>query len=132
MENEIIYSAMIPTEPKTKKNGQKIIIHPKTRKPMVIQSEAYNLYESQAGWFIKRPKSGTIDYPVNVRCIFYRKDYHRVDLTNLLEAIDDILVKYKVIKDDCFTILAGHDGSRVMVDREKPRTEIYIEKLRDV
>lgn len=129
---EIIYSAMIPIEPKTKKNSQKIIENKKTKRLMVVQSDQYKLYESHAGWFLRKPKEGAISQPVNIRCIFYRKDRHRVDLTNLLEAIDDILVKYKVIKDDSFNILAGHDGSRVRIDKENPRTEIYIETIDDV
>ena len=45
---------------------------------------------------------------------------------NLLEAVDDILVKYGVLKDDNFKIIKSHDGSTVEVDRKRPRTEIEI------
>lgn len=128
--NEVIYEAMIPLNPKTKKNNQRIITNRKTGKPFIIQSEEYKLYEQDAGWFLKKPEK-PIDYPVNIQCTFYRVSARRTDLTNLLEAIDDILVKYKVIEDDCFTILAGHDGSRVLVDKEHPRTEIRITKIED-
>lgn len=121
-----IYEAMIPIEPKTKKNHQKII--QVKGKPIIVQSDAYRQYEKDAGWFLKRLRE-PITEPVNIRCLFYRKTARRVDLTNLLEAIDDILVKYKIIADDDFKILAGHDGSRVLIDREKPRTEIYIEEI---
>lgn len=120
-----IYQAMIPLNPKTKKNSQKIISNPKTRRPMVVQSEEYKQYERDAGWFLK-PPAEPISVPVNIRCTFYRDSRRRIDLTNLLEAIDDILVKYKVIKDDNFEIIAGHDGSRVNIDKEHPRTEIVI------
>ena len=51
---------------------------------------------------------------------------HQVDLTNLQAAIDDILVHYKVIKDDNYSIIVSHDGSRVFYDKEHPRTEVYI------
>lgn len=34
------------------------------------------------------------------------------------------------VKDDTFTILAGHDGSRVLVDKDNPRTEIEITRMR--
>ncbi len=127
---EILYSAMIPMEPKTKKNSQKIITNPKTKRPMIIQGDAFKQYEQEAGWFLKRPH-GTppIAEPVNIRCLFYRKTRRRVDLTNLLEAIDDILVKYRIIADDDFEIIAGHDGSRVLIDKDNPRTEVYIEKI---
>ena len=123
-----IFEAMIPLDPKVKKNNQKIITNSKTKAPMIVQNDRYRQYERDAGWFLRKPKQ-PIDYPVNVRCIFYRQTARRVDLTNLLEAIDDILVKYGVLKDDNFQIIAGHDGSRVYIDREKPRTEIYIETI---
>ena len=120
----IVYEAMIPLNPKTKKNHQKIITI--KGRPMIVQSEAYREYEKNAGWFLKKP-SKPIDYPVQVKCVFYRDSRRRCDLTNLLEAIDDILVKYKVLADDSFNIIYSHDGSRVLVDKEKPRTEITIE-----
>lgn len=124
----ILYQAMIPLNPKTKKNSQKIIINPKTRRPMIVQSEEYKQYERDAGWFLK-PPAEPLSGRLNIRCIFYRDSRRRVDLTNLLEAIDDILVKYKIIKDDNFEIIAGHDGSRVLVDKDHPRTEIAIFEL---
>ena len=52
-----------------------------------------------------------------------------VDLTNLEEAIDDILVKYGVLKDDNSRILVSHDGSRVLYDKDNPRTEVTIRFL---
>ena len=127
----ILYQTMIPLNPKTKKNNQQILYNSKTKKPFVAQNKAYKQYEKDAGWFV-RWRNLPIKQPVNVRCIFYRKDVIRCDLTNLLEAIDDILVKYGVLADDNFNIIAGHDGSRVFVDRENPRTEIVIEDIADV
>lgn len=53
----------------------------------------------------------------------------RVDLTNLLEAIDDVLVKYEVLKDDNSEIITSHDGSRVLYDKDNPRTEVVIKFL---
>ena len=123
---ELVYKVSIPLEPKTKKNNLQII-KTKDNKRKVIQSAAYNNYEKQALWFL-RPLG--IDYPVNIKCLFYRTDYHRFDLTNALEAIDDILVKKKTIADDDFKILVGHDGSRVFIDKEHPRTEVYIYKVK--
>ena len=123
--SDIVYQAIIPIHPITKKNNQKIITNRRTNRPMIIQNEKYTTYENQAGWFLRKPKQ-PIDYPVNIECRFYRKNAVRCDLTNLLEAIDDVLVKYGIIKDDAFTILQSHDGSRVYVDKDKPRTEIII------
>ena len=53
----------------------------------------------------------------------------RVDLVNLLECTDDVLVNYGVIKDDNSTIVVSHDGSRVLYDKDRPRTEIIITRI---
>lgn len=55
-------------------------------------------------------------------------DSRRVDLTNLLEAIDDVLVHTRVLEDDNSNIIVSHDGSRVLYDKENPRTEVYISR----
>lgn len=127
----ILYQSLIPLNPRTKKNNQKIIKNPKTKALMIVQNDRYKAYERDAGWFLKKIPE-PINEPVNVKCIFYRDTERRVDLTNLLEAIDDILIHYKILSDDNFKVIAGHDGSRVYVDREKPRTEIEITRITDI
>ena len=126
----IIYQGLISLNPKTKKNNQQIAYNPKTKRYFIAQGKEYLNYEKEAGWFLRKPPVSISDR-VNIKCLFYRDSERRVDLTNLLEAIDDILVKYKIISDDNYKIIAGHDGSRVYVDRSNPRTEIYIETLED-
>ena len=49
-------------------------------------------------------------------------------VTNMLEAIDDVMVKAGLLADDNYTIIQSHDGSRVLYDKENPRTIIEIEK----
>lgn len=127
----ILYEAMIPLDPKTKKNNQRILYNTKTKKPFIQQSSTYKRYERDAGWFLKKLPQ-PISEPVNVKCIFYREKEIRCDLTNLLESIDDILVHYRILKDDNFHIIAAHDGSRVYIDRERPRTEIEITRMTDI
>ena len=56
----------------------------------------------------------------------------KCDLTNHLEAIDDIMVKAGLLADDNFTVVESHDGSRVLYDKERPRTEIIITKNNEV
>lgn len=51
------------------------------------------------------------------------------DLTNMLEAIDDVMVKAGLLKDDNYKIIAAHDGSRVLYDKSNPRTEVCIERI---
>lgn len=125
----ILYQSLIPLNPRTKKNNQKIIKNKRTGSLMVVQNDRYLQYERDAGWFLKKIPQ-PISEPVNVKCVFYRDSERKVDLNNLLEAITDILVKYKVILDDNYRIVAGHDGSRVLVDKDNPRTEIEITRMR--
>lgn len=125
---------VIPLAPVTKKNSQTIAINRKTGKPFVLPSKKYQEYEYAAGHFLKAGTAGKLvkartdarQYPVNVKCLFYMPTRRRVDLTNLLEAIDDILTTYNVLPDDNSKYLGGHDGSRVLYDKDNPRTEIYI------
>ena len=129
----ILYEAMIPLDPKTKKNNMEI----KYRQsrggyaiPFISQSETYKQYERDCGFFLKKlPKP--INETINIRYTFYRQSQRRCDLSNLIASIDDILVKYGVIEDDNYKIIAGHDGSRVRIDKDKPRTEIIIERLQE-
>lgn len=116
----------IPLQPITKKNHQRIVVHGKRR--MVIPSEQYEQYSIQCGWFLKG-KGMKIDKPCEVTCLFYMKDRRVSDLSNHLESIDDILVKYGVLADDNSRIIVSHDGSRVLYDPQNPRTEVTIRLL---
>lgn len=122
MENHI-YKFSILVEPRTKKNSQQIIVA--GGRPMIIPSKAYKEFESEALWYVPRL---TIDYPVNIKALFYMKTKRKVDLTNLLEALDDVLVKAECVMDDNFHIIQGHDFSRVLYDKDNPRIEVEIER----
>ena len=113
----------IPGCPVSKKNSQQIFKNSKTGQPFITQSKAYKAYEKAAGWFLRPYR---IEYPCNVKAVYFMDSRRRVDLTNLLSATDDILVKYGVLKDDNRNIVAGHDGSRVLYDKQNPRVEITI------
>lgn len=133
---------VIPLNPITKKNSQQILINSKTKKPFIMPSKKYKDYEKSAIFAILKQAyenedlyivkcenylmMRTIEYPVDVKCLFYMGTKRKVDLTNLLEAIDDILVKAEILADDNSTIIVSHDGSRVLYDKENPRTEVYI------
>lgn len=114
-------------EPRTKKNSSRILSG-RAGRPYVAPSKAFVDYEESCLWQIKKPH-GPISARVNVRCVYYMKTSRRVDLVNLLEATCDILVKAGVLEDDHCRIVAGHDGSRVELDRKKPRVEIWIEEM---
>ena len=118
----------IPLIPRSKKNNQQLIRNQKTKKMMLIQSEQYLQYEKECSYFLSKYKTN-IDYPINLKCIFYVRDNRRRDLANYLEAIQDILVKYEVLKDDNYNIVYSLDGTRMYVDKENPRVEIEITKI---
>lgn len=124
--NEVIAKFTVPLPPITKKNSQRIVSI--KGKPCIIPSMQYKEYEGAALWFV--PKRGTpIDFPVNIKCIFFMPNNRSCDLTNHLESIDDVMVKAGLLKDDNYKILASHDGSRVAVDKSNPRTEVEITQL---
>ena len=129
---------VIPGNPTTKKNSRT------ARTGRTKDGRLYH-YQGPSKAFIKYQESAAaslvippalrdkfpIDYPVNVKSIYYRKNWIRCDLTGLHQATDDILVHYGILKDDNFKIVAGHDGSRVYIDPENPRVEITITKMED-
>lgn len=90
---------------------------------MLIASEQYVKYQEDCAPFLKE---ANIDYPVNIKALYYMPTRHSVDLCNLHEALCDVLVHHKVLKDDNSKIIVSMDGSRVLYDKERPRTEIYI------
>lgn len=112
-------------DPRTKKNSQRII-RTKGGRYIPIPSKQYKEYEEAAGPYLEPWKDIKISEPVNVRAHYYMKTRRKVDLTNLHEALHDILVKYGVLEDDNANIVYSTDGSRVYYDKERPRTEIVI------
>ena len=120
--------------PTTKKNSQQIITNPSTGRPMVIQGERFQAYEQaclwQLVWQSAKIKSKLPEPPYNVQCVYYRDSNRRVDLGNLLAATCDILVNAGILPDDNFKVIASHDGSRVLVDKQNPRVEITITEVK--
>ncbi|MBQ9348711.1 MAG: hypothetical protein IJT94_15480 [Oscillibacter sp.] len=116
----------IPLNPVTKKNSQRIIRCGKYSK--IAPSEAYEKYERDAAPFL--PCRGErFNSPCEVVGLFYMKKRIRVDLANLIEALDDLLVAGGVLEDDNSRIVVSHDGSRVLYDPFRPRTEVVIRFL---
>lgn len=117
---------VIKGNPITKKNSQRIVLI--GGRPRVIPSKAYKDYEARAAIYMPKLDK-PIDYAVNVKCIYYMETHRRVDITNLLEASSDILVKYGVLEDDNSLIVWSVDGSRVLYSKTDPRTEIEITRI---
>lgn len=116
----------IPGPPRTKKNSQRIFRNAKTGRPFITRSAAYTDFEAAASYFLKPLPPEPIDSPCRVTCLYYMPTKRIVDLTNLMEATHDVLVKCGVLADDNSRIVVSVDGSRVLYDKENPRTEIEI------
>lgn len=116
----------IELQPVTKKNHP--IITSRGGYPKLLPSKQFTQYQKDCSAFVPR-LTVPIGIPINIRAEFYMGTRRRCDLVNLLQALDDVLVHYGVIADDNYKIVAGHDGSRVLYDKERPRTEIEITEI---
>jgi Holliday junction resolvase RusA-like endonuclease len=126
--NKIKFKFEIPLLCRSKKNSQEIFYNKYTGKRCISQSKLYKQFESDCSYFmpdLEKP----IDRPVNLKCTFIVPDRRKRDLTNLENAIADILVKYDVLKDDNYNILQGWDGSRIIYKKGEEKTIIEIEEL---
>lgn len=118
----------IPLLCRSKKNSQKIWYNPKIKRPMIVQSDLYKKFEKDCAYYMPKLDK-PIDKPVNIKCTFIVPDRRKRDLTNLENAIADILVKYKVLKDDDYTILAGWNGSRIIYQKGVEKTIVEVEDI---
>ena len=110
--------------PRSKKNSMQIVRF--GNRPTLVQSKNYKDYEKACAKYFADWVAEPIDYPVNLKCDYYMPTKRKVDITNLMSATHDILVKYGVLADDNRDIVASVDGSRVFYDKKNPRTEIEI------
>ena len=121
---------IIQGDPRTKKNHPQIIRNGKF--PVLLPSRQFLDYQRDALKQLNcQDIKETIDYPINLRVLYYMKTRRRVDGVNLLEATCDILqaTNPPIISDDNSKIIAGYDGTRVFYDKDHPRAEIYITRL---
>ena len=118
----------LPIRPATKKNSGQIITVGGF--PRMIPSKQYLQFEKDCQPYFKQVLNqiGQIYYPINLQAVFYVETKRRIDLPNLLNAVDDAMVKSELILDDNRDIIASHDGSRVYHDKFNPRIEIEITK----
>ena len=119
----------LPVRPATKKNSGQIITV--GGYPRLIPSKQYLQFEKDCQPYFKRVLNqvGQITYPVNLKAVFYTETKRKIDLPNLLNALDDAMVKSTLIIDDNRDIIAAHDGSRVYCDKNNPRIEIEIMEI---
>ena len=128
----------IPLEPRTKKNhlriassGAKCPTCHRYLRQYVLQSKAHDAYKQQAKVFLYPKPKSPIGTPVEITYKFYMKTHRVVDKSGLMQAADDLLVEAGILADDNSRILVSHDGTRVLYDKDHPRTEITIRALEE-
>jgi Holliday junction resolvase RusA-like endonuclease len=119
-------SYTVSGNPIVKKNTQKVVW--RNGRSIVVYSPQYRgwLNNAMDELALQKRPAEPIDYPVLLVCKFFMQTLRVVDLSALYEGIQDTLVKMEILKDDNFNIIIGHDGSRVLLDRNNPRTEVAI------
>ena len=128
-----ILQYVIPLEPRTKKNhlriagsGAKCKACGRYLRQYILQSKAHDDYKKQAMRYLNPRPEEPITDQVQVTYLFYMKTRRVVDKSNLTAAADDMLVEAGILEDDNSRILVSHDGTRVLYDKDNPRTEITI------
>ena len=132
------YHITLPGDPRSKKNSSRIV--KAGNRSMLIPSKPYKEYETACGVPLSvfllhnADREWPITEPVEVTCTYYMATKRRVDLTNLLEATDDVLQKYGILADDDSDVIVSHDGSRVIkgVGKQNARAEITIRRISNV
>jgi Holliday junction resolvase RusA-like endonuclease len=145
---------VIRAAPRTKKGHGRIITIPNRKPacrccghkpgfPKLLPSDAYEKWEADAirQCMTIKPKliaAGVelpIVHPIGIEAVFYlsptKEGLMRLDcpdLSNLLEAVGDMLQEAGIIKDD--RIICDWDGSRRLLG--EPRVEIYITILETI
>ena len=122
---------LLSIRPVTKKNHTTNII--RNGRQLVLPSKQYREFEKKVMEQVEIHFGNLepIDYPINLKAIFYRDKNYRSDLVGYEQALCDALVKSGLLLDDNHNIVKSMDGSRVETDKDYPRIEITIERYKD-
>ncbi len=123
----------ITGKPISSKNKRPIFINKATGKRFLGKSKRLREYSESALWELKAQKAKDRGkYPLTedlqASFTFYVPDKRKRDLVNLIQLPCDLLEKVGIIKDD--SQIKALDGSKILLDRENPRTEIEIKPYR--
>lgn len=121
---------VIEGAPRTKKNSLRRIR--RGRHTFTVPSAAHEAWEASAvpqlmaqfrAWARGLPMGTPVDFVLNMRALVYR-DRAVGDLLNYLAAVSDALERAGVVADD--KLIVSVDGSRMHIDRDRPRVEIEL------
>jgi len=114
----------------SKKSSQRIV--KLYRGLRLLPNEKYSKWESGAIYQLLAQKNDlnlkTIEKEVHVKALIYRNTKRKIDLSNLIQSIHDVLERAKIIKNDF--LIYSVDGSRRYLGEPigEERAEIYIEE----
>lgn len=96
----------------------------------LISSKAYRERESEQLQSLKEQVNKLeLNDPIYIHYKFYMPDARKTDLSNKVESINDLLVKYWLLEDDNRTIIKQMFITSEGIDRNNPRCEINIKFL---
>lgn len=115
-----IYYFCVPGEPipkaRTTQRG-------KWLDPKVRRSLAYQEKVAQCARLVWRVPSFPDDARLEIKCFFYRKDFHAVDRDNLVKSVQDGIERAGIVKRDS-QIVRGIDLLTTRVER--PHAKIFL------
>lgn len=122
----------LPIKPRTKKNSQSFVTL-KNGRTILLPSKPYKEFEKLCLKYIEFELGNieTIDYPINLKAWFFKDKNYKSDLVGYLQALQDALVKAKILQDDNTKIVFSTDGSRIFHDKNYPRIEVEITRATD-
>ena len=116
--------------PRTKKTSNRLIPANGSNRAVILPSAAFSAWNRIAQVELARVRAASsglpIEFNVNVRAWFYR-DAERGDACNYYQALADAMQEGRIVEDDGFIV--SWDGSRLLVDKENPRVEVWITEI---
>lgn len=89
-------------------------------------------YAARCASYLRSWKAPPISQPVHLVYRLYIQTHRRVSDLNLFLALDEILVKERILKAADCSLVRCRDGSAVFYDKDNPRAEIEIYSYEEV
>lgn len=135
---QLLAEYVIPLDPRAKKNSHRIAgsgprcpMCGKFQKQFIRNGSTATDFAFRAASYLRPKPKVPIGGEVHLIYRIYTATWHKKDDLNLYEALDDILVKEKILLDDNRKIIRSRDGSRVLYDKDNPRAEVYIYEYKE-
>jgi hypothetical protein len=108
-EASMIYRFTYEGNTPSKKNQKQMAVHPKTKRLLIVPSEAFKKWHGPAVWEMKlqasrMPVRFPLDRCKHIVCKLFFEDRRRRDSSNTFESVMDLLVDAGILADDCWAI----------------------------